>query len=106
MFCHIKKGQVLNFCNKKSRDPKCGSQLKKLHGPQSFTGKYRTLNSAKKTKTIISEVVMIKTDTKIHKSAMNYSTWTMQVKKYPTFYEITTAGHLRPFAASWIWFPS
>jgi hypothetical protein len=43
--------------------------------------------------------------------------WTLtvakQVKKYPTFYDIrrfilvfTTAGHLIPIEARWIWFPS
>jgi len=45
-----------------------------LYGTQNFTGEYRTLNSAKKTKTIISEVVRVKTDTKINKSALKYST--------------------------------
>jgi hypothetical protein len=44
-----------------------------LYGPQNFTGKYRTLNSVKKTKTINSEV-RVKTDTKINKSAIKYST--------------------------------
>ena len=87
-----------------------------MYGHQSFTDKYRTLNSAKKTQpltkinrnlSIISEVVRFKKDTKIQKSAIKYSTYTKnltsitaiksmpwsltvarQVKKYPTFYEI------------------
>jgi hypothetical protein len=62
---------------------KYGSQLRNLYGHQSFTDKYRTLNSAKKTQpltkinrnlSIISEVVRFKKDTKIQKSAIKYST--------------------------------
>ena len=94
--------------------------------------KTQPLTKINRNLSIISEVVRVKKDTKIQKSAIKYSTyaqnltsinstksipWTLtvarQVKKYPTFYEIrrfilvfTTAGHLIPFRASCIWFPS